>query len=173
MKQHVGYGLEIVSQSHFLQEAALVVGTHHEHYDGTGYPLGLKCEAIPREGRLFALVDVFDALTSARVYKPAIGVDEALATMAGGRGSHFDPALFDRFREMAPDLARRLPNDEAALTALLMDRLLPYLERVVYVAPMFEATDSGPTARVDEDPGPAIKAAVAEIFAGFPNGKGK
>lgn len=138
MEQHVGYGLEIVSQSHFLREAASVVGAHHERYDGTGYPLGLKGEAIPREGRLFALVDVFDALTSARVYKPALGIEEALATMAAGRGSHFDPALFDRFKELAPDLARQLPEDEAALTALLMDRLLPYLERLVRLEPALD-----------------------------------
>jgi putative nucleotidyltransferase with HDIG domain len=132
MVKHVRYGLEIISQSHILQEAAAVVGGHHECYDGTGYPLGLKGEAIPREARLFALVDVFDALTSSRVYKSAFTIDEALATMACGRGSHFDPILFDRFKEMAPDLARRLPRDEAALTALLMGRLLPYLEHAVW-----------------------------------------
>jgi putative nucleotidyltransferase with HDIG domain len=141
MAEHVRFGLEIVGQSHILQEAASVVGNHHERYDGKGYPLGLSGEAIPREARLFALVDVFDALTSSRVYKPAFGIEAALATMASGRGSHFDPALFDRFKEMAPELAWRLPRDEAALTALLMDRLLPYLERVVHVAPMFEAME--------------------------------
>lgn len=137
MEKHVVNGLEIVSQSHFLQEAAPVVGSHHERFDGTGYPLGLKGNAIPREGRLFALVDVFDALTSARIYKPALGIDEALATMAAGRGSHFDPVLFDRFQEMAPDLARQLPHDEAALTALLMDRLSPYLDQLVRLDPVF------------------------------------
>ena len=62
MVKHVRYGLEIISQSQILQEATAVVGGHHECYDGTGYPLGLKGEAIPREARLFALVDVFDAL---------------------------------------------------------------------------------------------------------------
>jgi putative nucleotidyltransferase with HDIG domain len=87
MAKHVRYGLEIVSQSQILQEAAPVVGAHHEHYDGKGYPLGLRGEAIPREARLFALVDVFDALTSSRVYKPAFSVEEAVAKMAGGRGS--------------------------------------------------------------------------------------
>lgn len=173
MAKHVRFGLEIVSQSEILHEAAPVVGGHHERYDGKGYPLGLSGEAIPREARLFALVDVFDALTSARVYKPAFGIEEALATMAGGRGSHFDPALFDRFKEMAPDWARRLPRDDAALTALLMDRLLPYLERAMHVAPMFEAMDSGLTARVDKSTGSAVEAAVAEISAEFPNGKGK
>lgn len=144
MSRHVRFGLEIVSQSQILHEAATVVGGHHERYDGKGYPLGLQGEAIPREARLFALVDVFDALTSARVYKPAFDIEEALATMADGRGSHFDPTLFDRFKEVVPDLARRLPSDEAALTALLMNRLLPYLERLINVAPMIEAMAKGP-----------------------------
>lgn len=138
MSKHVGYGLEIVSQSHALQEATAVVGGHHEHYDGKGYPLGLKGEAIPREARLFALVDVFDALTSARVYKSALRVEEALAMMAAERGSHFDPDLFQRFARLAPGFVRQLPRDEASLTALLMDRLLPYLDRFVHLeaAPM-------------------------------------
>lgn len=136
MAKHVRYGLEIIAQSQALQDAVPVVGAHHEHYDGTGYPSGLKGEAIPREARLFALVDVFDALTSSRVYKPACGVEEALATMAAGRGSHFDPALFDRFVTQAPDIARCLPQDEAALTMLLMDRLLPYFELFVLTRAM-------------------------------------
>lgn len=131
MAKHVRYGLEIIGQSQVLRDAAPVVGAHHERYDGTGYPSGLKGEAIPREARLFALVDVFDALTSSRVYKPAYGVEEALAMMTTGRGSHFDPTLFDRFVELAPDFARGLPQDESALATLLMDRLLPYFELFV------------------------------------------
>jgi putative nucleotidyltransferase with HDIG domain len=148
MDKHVHYGLEIISQSQVLQDAAPVVAAHHERYDGKGYPSGLKGEAIPRQARLFALVDVFDALTSSRVYKPAYGIEEALATMAAGRGSHFDPALFDRFAELAPDFAQRLPEDEAALAGLLMDRLLPYfelfvLERAMPAAITTPATPTG------------------------------
>jgi putative nucleotidyltransferase with HDIG domain len=143
MNKHVRYGLDIVSQSHILREATPVVAAHHEHFDGKGYPFGLKAEAIPREARLFALVDVFDALTSTRVYKPAFGVEEALVTMADGRGSHFDPALFDRFKEMAPDFARRLPSDEAELTALLMNRLLPYVDHFVPVRSVLEGREAG------------------------------
>ena len=63
--------------------------------------------------------------------------------MAGGRGSHFDPVLFDRFKELAPDLARRLPRDEATLTTQLMNRLLPYLERLVPVQTMSEGREQG------------------------------
>lgn len=131
MAKHVRYGLEIISQSNVLLEASPVVGGHHEQYDGKGYPLGLRGEAIPREARLFALVDVFDALTSTRVYKPAYSTEEALAIMAEGRGSHFDQALFDRFVALAPDLAERVPRDEPALATLLMERLLPYFELLV------------------------------------------
>lgn len=143
MNKHVRYGLDIVSQSHILREATPIVAAHHERYDGKGYPFGLKAEAIPREARLFALVDVFDALTSSRIYKPAFGIEEALATMAGGRGTQFDPALFDRFKEMAPDFARRLPTNEAELTSLLMDRLLPYVDRLVPVQHMLEGREQG------------------------------
>jgi putative nucleotidyltransferase with HDIG domain len=139
MEMHVAYGLDIVAQSRFLREAALVVGGHHEKFDGSGYPSGLKGASIPREARLFALVDVFDALTSPRVYKPGYGIDASLAMMEAGRGSHFDPALFDRFKVMAPDLVRRLPGSEAELTAMLMDRLLPYVDRLVGQEPALHA----------------------------------
>jgi putative nucleotidyltransferase with HDIG domain len=125
MALHVSRGVEVVEQSQFLSDAASVVAAHHEHYDGTGYPRGLKGEDIPREARMFALVDVFDALMSARVYKPALSIDEALAAMADGRGTHFDPLLFDRFVELAPGFAARLPQDEAELVALVTDHLLP------------------------------------------------
>ena len=138
MAKHVGYGLEIIAQSHSLHEATPVVAAHHERYDGQGYPMGVKAEAIPLEARLFAMVDVFDALTSSRAYKPAYGIEEALATMAEGRGSHFDPDLFDRFAELMPNFARQLPNDEASLAHLLMDCLSPYLNHVVRLGPALD-----------------------------------
>lgn len=131
MQQHVAYGLEIVAQSHFLREAAPVIAAHHEHYDGGGYPHGWRGEAIPLEARVFALVDVFDALTSSRVYKSACSVEEALATMTAGRGSHFDPQLLDRFVPLAPTFIHQLPDDDAELSGLLLDRLSPYLDRIV------------------------------------------
>lgn len=140
MEKHVAYGLEIVAQSHFLLEAAPVVGGHHERHDGTGYPAGLKGDAIPYEARLFALVDVFDALTSQRVYKSTFNVEEALEIMSAGRGRHFDPVLFDNFFMIAPILARRLPADDAELAAMLMDRLLPYLDRLVQLNPALGQT---------------------------------
>jgi putative nucleotidyltransferase with HDIG domain len=132
MTKHVHYGLEIIAQSVILQEASPVVAAHHEHYEGTGYPFGLAGEAIPYESRLFALVDVFDALTSTRIYKPAFSIDAALATMAEGRGSQFDPALYDRFVELVPKFVPQLPQDEPALATLLMNRLIPYFELFVF-----------------------------------------
>ena len=139
MAKHVGYGLEIIAQSHSLREATPVVAAHHERFDGKGYPLGTKADDIPREARLFALVDVFDALTSARAYKPAHSVEAALAIMASGRGSHFDPVMFDRFAYWAPTFVGRLPSDEAGLIQLLMERLSPYLGHVVHLDPELEA----------------------------------
>jgi putative two-component system response regulator len=75
--------------------------SHHEHWDGTGYPLGLQGEAIPLEGRITAAADVFDALSSKRCYKDSFPVDECFDTMAEKRGNHFDPQVLDAF------LARR------------------------------------------------------------------
>lgn len=153
MAKHVRYGLEIIAQSQTLRDAAPVLSAHHERYDGTGYPSGLKGEAIPSEARLFALVDVFDALTSSRVYKPAYSVDEALEIMSADRGSHFDPDLFDRFIELAPAFAQRLPLDEAGLAVLLMDLILPYFEILVLerAMPAYHDTRQAPRANLVSD----------------------
>lgn len=80
-----------------LQLAAEVARTHHERWDGGGYPHGLAGDEIPLSGRIVAIADVFDALTSKRCYKPAFPLDKTRAIMAGGRGQHFDPALLDLF----------------------------------------------------------------------------
>ncbi|MGE4281705.1 MAG: HD-GYP domain-containing protein [Magnetospirillum sp.] len=146
MAAHVVRGMEVVAQSQFLSESATIVAAHHERYDGDGYPHGLKGEAIPREARMFALVDVFDALISPRVYKAALTVSEALIVMAGERGSHFDPALFDRFRDLAPRFARQLPQDQDAQATMLMARLRPYLDRFLLGQPVL-AVGSGPTGK--------------------------
>jgi putative two-component system response regulator len=71
--------------------------THHERIDGTGYPAGLAGDAIPIEGRIAAVADVFDALTSDRVYRPAFQVEEAREMMEKERGTQFDPDLLDLF----------------------------------------------------------------------------
>ncbi|OIN98571.1 MAG: hypothetical protein AUJ49_13050 [Desulfovibrionaceae bacterium CG1_02_65_16] len=104
MRLHVSHGRDIVSHARWLADAAEVIGRHHERYDGGGYDGGLKGEAIPLTARVFAVADVFDALTSARPYKQALPVARALEMMASERGSHFDPAVLDTFIPLAPEL---------------------------------------------------------------------
>ena len=81
----------------FLTLAHEITLNHHEKWDGSGYPAGLAGDAIPVSGRLMALADVFDALTSRRIYKPPIPIDEAMDIIRDGRGRHFDPDIVDAF----------------------------------------------------------------------------
>jgi HD-GYP domain-containing protein (c-di-GMP phosphodiesterase class II) len=104
MQTHVDHGMDIVSRSAWLAQARDVVGCHHEKYDGSGYPQGLSGEDIPLEARIFAIVDVFDALTSRRPYKAPLSYEETMRILEAGRGHHFDPALFDRFAGIAAQL---------------------------------------------------------------------
>lgn len=99
VEQHADIGHRILAKSEqpLLQLAATIARTHHERWDGTGYPLGLAGEQIPFEGRIVAIADVFDALVSPRVYKPAFEIDHALSIMREGRATHFDPELLDLF----------------------------------------------------------------------------
>jgi HD-GYP domain-containing protein (c-di-GMP phosphodiesterase class II) len=99
IERHAEIGHEILagSDSPLLDLAARIALSHHEHWDGNGYPNGLVGEEIPIEGRMAAIADVFDALTSDRVYRPAMTVERALAIMSEGRGAHFDPTLLDTF----------------------------------------------------------------------------
>lgn len=99
VKTHSEIGFRILSEStsDILQLGAEIALTHHEKFDGTGYPSGLAADSIPIGGRIAAVCDVFDALTSDRVYKKAIPPKEALEIMFKGRGSHFDPLIFDDF----------------------------------------------------------------------------
>jgi HD-GYP domain-containing protein (c-di-GMP phosphodiesterase class II) len=97
MERHTVVGHKILSgsQSQLLQIAATIALTHHEHYDGTGYPQGLAGEEIPLEGRISAVADVFDALLSDRCYRPALRVSDAVEVIQDGRGTHFDPQIAD------------------------------------------------------------------------------
>lgn len=104
MKQHVLRGVEIVQRHAWLHDALDVVRSHHERWDGEGYPDGLRGPEIPVAARIFAIVDVFDALTTARPYHGASDFAEALATLAEDRGKAFDPKLLDVFLDQAPAL---------------------------------------------------------------------
>jgi putative two-component system response regulator len=78
--------------------------THHEKWNGSGYPNGLEGEAIPLVGRITALADVFDALTSSRPYKKAWSIEDAVALITEERGKHFDPNLVDSFLQILPEI---------------------------------------------------------------------
>jgi methanogenic corrinoid protein MtbC1 len=95
-----GYRLVRGSSSAILEMAATIALSHQEKWDGSGYPRGLAGEAIPLEGRIVAIADVFDALTSDRVYRKAFPVEEAITIMREQRGRHFDPVLLDAFMEV-------------------------------------------------------------------------
>lgn len=99
MNQHTMIGASILADSNcdIIRLAADIARTHHERWDGTGYPAGLKGEEIPLAGRIAAVADVFDALTSARPYKPAWPLDAAFDYLREQKGRHFDPHCVNAF----------------------------------------------------------------------------
>ncbi|WP_187967994.1 HD domain-containing phosphohydrolase [Aquibium microcysteis] len=119
MRTHVSIGARILDggSSELVRIAALIARTHHERWDGTGYPAGLAGEAIPIEGRIVAVADVFDALCSERPYKPSWPVERARAEILSLGGSHFDPACVAAFDAQWPKIADVLRANEATLAA--------------------------------------------------------
>ena len=108
VKTHTTIGYEILrdSPSKCLQMGAVIALRHHEHYDGNGYPDGLKGEAIPIEARIVAVADVYDALVSERPYKPAWRSQSAFDHLLADRGKHFDPACVDAFIGLRDDVSQ-------------------------------------------------------------------
>ncbi len=108
MKTHTTIGVELLSgsTSKFLKMGEEIALTHHEKWDGTGYPRGLKGGDIPLLGRICGLCDVFDALTSARPYKDAWSIEDALKEIEKQKGSHFDPHVVDCFFTILPQIRR-------------------------------------------------------------------
>jgi len=123
MKTHTTLGREAIEDAErrlgmrvaFLSISKEIAYSHQEKWDGSGYPEGLKGDAIPVSARLMAVADVYDALISRRVYKPAFSHEQACATIMKGRGTHFDPDMVDAFVELAEDfrrIARRYPDPQ-------------------------------------------------------------
>ena len=99
MKEHACIGAHILesTSSSLIQTGSLIALTHHEKWDGSGYPRGISGSRIPLVGRICAVADVFDALTTVRPYKKAFSIKDALSIMRVARGKHFDPRVFDAF----------------------------------------------------------------------------
>lgn len=117
MRQHATIGYQVLSMgsSPLLQAAAEIAYTHHEKFDGSGYPRGLKGDAIPLFGRIVAVADVFDALTSSRPYKTAWTFERARQLLIDGKGSHFDPACVDALLgewDEALEIKQRFQDEE-------------------------------------------------------------
>ena len=119
MKTHTTIGASILSgsKSALVQMAEQIARSHHERWDGSGYPDGLKGDEIPLAARICAVCDVFDALLSPRPYKDAWPLREVIRELASLRGTHLDPALVDAFLPLAADLHAECFGDEAALAA--------------------------------------------------------
>ena len=100
MRQHPRYGEEILRGIDFLKGAARVVGQHHEHYDGTGYPEGLSGEQIPLLARIIFVTDVYDALTSPRPFREAFDHDYAVQILKQGAGTKFDAEVVRAFLKL-------------------------------------------------------------------------
>lgn len=140
MRAHVRYGVEIVGKFEWLKDALDVVQCHHERVDGNGYPAGLQGDEIPIAARIFAVVDVFDALTTRRPYKAPIPLEETMRNLEAGRGRSFDPAVLDAFESLAPELHRSISGAEELQLVSTLDRLLVHY----FPAPIGAPGDRGP-----------------------------
>jgi HD-GYP domain-containing protein (c-di-GMP phosphodiesterase class II) len=133
MKTHVSSSVDVIERlmdnttyNDFLKYAFTIAGTHHEKWDGTGYPIGLRGENIPLEGRLMIIVDVYDALTSKRPYKEPFSHEKSYNIIVEESGSMFDPKLITVFQSVAKDFEainlldrNNLGRTNQKLTALL------------------------------------------------------
>ena len=110
----------MVKESEYLDEARNLAAYHHEKWNGTGYPYGLKGEDIPLSARVMAVADVFDALVSKRSYKPGFPVEKALDIIRDGAGTHFDPEIAKIFLDAEEEVRKvalsNLEKDSAAMT---------------------------------------------------------
>ena len=104
MRLHVRRGVDLVKRSRWLAEAREIIEFHHERFDGSGYPRGVGGERIPLAARIFAIAEVFDALTSVRPYKSAASLEDALEIITREAGRHFDPRLVADFLVIAADV---------------------------------------------------------------------
>jgi len=122
MQAHPLIGYEMLRHNPLLTDAAEIVFTHHERYNGSGYPMGLRGDDIPLGSRICAITDTFDAITSIRPYRTPMSFEEACAYIQSERGRHFDPEIVDTFTALEPSRwaeIQRLAGTGTSLTGLL------------------------------------------------------
>jgi len=124
METHVHHGVDIVGHYGWLKDAEDVVRYHHEKFDGSGYETGLRGDDIPINARIFAVADVFDALTSRRPYKEPFTLETAMRILMESRGSHFDPMLIDAFARIADTLYKEISRADDSLLENRLDGLI-------------------------------------------------
>ena len=118
MRSHPSIGAQIVEPIRFLENAVEIIRNHHERYDGTGYPRGLRGKQIPLAARIFAVADSFDAMTSDRPYRRALPVELAITEIREGAGTQFDPEVVTAFLELVEDEDLVAERPSAALRAV-------------------------------------------------------
>ena len=121
MQQHSSIGYEMLRHNPLLTDAAEIVLTHHERYNGSGYPMGLRGDDIPLGARICAITDTFDAITSIRPYRSPMSFEEACGYINSERGRHFDPHIVDMFTALPASHwqeVQRVASSSTALAAL-------------------------------------------------------
>jgi response regulator RpfG family c-di-GMP phosphodiesterase len=121
MQQHPQIGYEMLRHNPMLRDAAEIVLTHHERYNGSGYPMGLRGDDIPLGARICAITDTFDALTSIRPYRTPMSFEDACGYVNSERGRYFDPEIADMFTALPPsqwEQVQRVASTSTALTSL-------------------------------------------------------
>jgi len=122
MRKHPEHGYEMLRHIHFLEPALDIVLCHQERYDGSGYPRGLKGEAIPIGARIFAVVDCFDAMTSDRPYRDALPIEKAREEVRKCSGTQFDPDVAAAFLEVPVEVWKEIREEVHREVAAMAER---------------------------------------------------
>lgn len=121
IKKHTSIGVKILSNKSYFKDIIPVIKYHHEKYDGTGYPSGLKGKKIPYSARIVAIADCFDAMTSRRIYQNSLAIESVIYEFKRCKGSHFDPELTDAFLEILENNYDKIEKIQENYNPLSMD----------------------------------------------------
>ena len=164
MKLHVDVGADILSSIDFPYPVVPIVRAHHENWDGTGYPNGLKGAEIPIGARILSVVDCYDALTSDRPYRAAMTDDEALAIIRARRGTLYDPAVVDMFERVCRDIGPMPVKPQ-------LQKAIQQISRAARSAPVEPRRAAAPSPRPSNEGPESLRALanLARIVSGRPS----